>query len=473
MTIHKIQIILPFLLACFVYELEAQTQECFLLMAGKECSVSGEVFLAHNNELSGIEASMLKLVPSTEKINLLPGNKPLDLQAFKMLILQTNKGFAEGDAVAINEFGVAIAGGLSLKTDRNSKVKLLDPLLKSGLGGGVRYLALQHSKTARECIQLMGELYTEFGIKYPSGVGVADSNENWYMETGGGRSWAAIRIPNDHFFVAANSYRIGNISFSDSLNFISSYGLQDFCINKGLWDGNKVFNFSLIFGGGRKEKTGSNLYNSLRVWRAINLLCPDQGVSSESEYFPMFMKPYQKISLETLFSVLRDYYNNSLFDIWAEENLNKPERSIADWNCVHTSVISLNPGQEVDYGSVLWTGLSTPYSAVYIPVYFGVSTLPSEYEYAPRENDINSAFWIFKNRGDSFRNNYPLDASEWILKRKNLEKSLIVKHKKVVKEAAYLFQKDAEDGRNYLNQQTYSFARQALKISRLESKSKH
>ncbi|MEA1896446.1 MAG: C69 family dipeptidase, partial [Bacteroidota bacterium] len=168
-------------------------------MAGKECSVSGEVLLAHNNELSGVEASMLKLVSGTEKINLLPGNKSLDLQAYKMLILQTNKGFAEGDAVAVNERGVAIAGGLSLKADRNSKVKLLDPLLKNGLGGGVRYLALQHSKTARECIQLMGELYTEFGIKYPSGVGVADSNEIWYMETGGGKSWAAIRIPNDHF----------------------------------------------------------------------------------------------------------------------------------------------------------------------------------------------------------------------------------------------------------------------------------
>ena len=391
MIILKRQIILFFLLACFIPGL-TQTQECFLLMVGKECSVNGNVFLAHNNELSGVEASMLKLVPGTEKINLLPGNKSLDLQASKMLILQTNKGFAEGDAVAINEFGVAIAGGLSLKADRNSKVKLLDPLLKNGLGGGVRYLALQHSKTARECIQLIGKLYTEFGIKYPSGVGVADSNEIWYLETGGGKSWAAIRIPDDHFFVAANSYRIGNINFNDSLNFISSTGLEDFCENAGLWDGEDEYNFSLIFGGGRKEKTGSNRYNTLRVWRAMNLLSPGQNISSELDYFPMFMKPDQKVNLEILFSILRDYYNNSPYDIWTEENRNKPDRSIADWNCVHTSVISLSPGEEVGFGSVLWTGLSTPYSAVYIPVYLGVSILPSEYEYAPVEVDINSAF---------------------------------------------------------------------------------
>ncbi len=470
MIILKGQIILFFLLACIIPELQAQTQECFLLMVGKECSVSGDVFLAHNNELSGVEASMLKLVPGTEKINLLPENKSLNQQASKMLILQTNKGFAEGDAVAINEFGVAIAGGLSLKSDRNSKVKQLDPLLKNGLGGGVRYLALQHSKTARECIQLIGKLYTEFGIQYPSGVGVADSNEIWYLETGGGRSWVAIRIPNNHFFVTANSYRIGNINFNDSLNFISSPGLRDFCKKTGLWTGIEAFNFSLIFGGGRKEKTGSNRYNTLRVWRAMNLLSPGQHISSELEYFPVFMKPDQKISLETLFSILRDYYHNRPYDIWIKENCNKQDRSIADWNCVHTSVVSLNPGQDVDYGSVLWTGLSTPYSAVYIPVYLGVNTLPLEYKYAPGEADVNSAFWTFKILGDSFRNNYPQGISGWIIKRKNLEKRFIEKHTEVVRKAVYIFQTNENVGENYLNQQTQSFAQQALKIAELENK---
>ena len=470
MTIPKKQTILFFLLASIVYVLQAQTQECYLLMVGKECSLSGDVLLAHNNELSGVEASMLKLVSETEKIHLLPGGKSLDQYASKMLILQTNKGFAEGDAVAINKFGVAIAGGLSLKADQNAKVRLLDPLLKNGLGGGVRYLALQHSKTARECVQLMGKLYSEFGVKYPSGVGVADSNEIWYMETGGGHSWAAIRIPGDHYFITANSYRISVINFSDSLNFICSPGLQDYCKSKGLWSGKEDFNFSIIFGGGRKEKYGSNRYNTLRLWRAINLLSPSQNINSELEYFPVFIKPDQKISLEDLFSILRDYYNNSPYDIWAENNLTKPDRSIADWNCVHTSVICLSPGQETDYGSVLWAGLSTPYSAVYIPVYLGLNKLPSEYEYAPQEADISSAFWTFKILGDNFRNNYPRDASDWISIRQNLEKSFIKKHQEVIKEAARLFQKDPENVKNYLNQQTHRFAKQALKIAKPGSK---
>ncbi|MBL7138174.1 MAG: hypothetical protein ISS17_05335 [Bacteroidales bacterium] len=65
--------------------LAAQHQECYLLMAGRGATATGQVYLAHNNDLSGEEASML--------------------------VLQIYKGFAEGDSVAINAHGVAIAGG--------------------------------------------------------------------------------------------------------------------------------------------------------------------------------------------------------------------------------------------------------------------------------------------------------------------------------------------------------------------------
>ena len=66
----------------------------------------------------------------------------------RVMVLPSN-GFQEGPPRILYP-NVAIAGGLSLKADQNVKVILLDPLLKNGLGGGVRYLALQHLKTARE-----------------------------------------------------------------------------------------------------------------------------------------------------------------------------------------------------------------------------------------------------------------------------------------------------------------------------------
>ncbi len=441
-----------------------QGQECYLLMLGKECSENGKVLLAHNNELGGKEASMLRIVPVSEEIDILPENNYPFSETSAMLILQTNKGFAEGDAVAINKHGVAIAGGLSLKTDRNSKARKIDPLVPTGLGGGVRYLALQHSKTAKECVELMGKLYTKFGIKYPSAAGIADSNEVWYIEAGGGSSWAAVRIPDDKYIAAANSYRIARIDFNDTINYISSPGLKDFCIESGLWNGKDDFNFSLIFGGGRKESSGSNLYNSLRVWRAFNLLNPGLKIPDNQEYFPMFQKPEKKISLEKLFSILRDHYNNTPYDVWTKENTDNPKRAIADWNCVHTSVISIEPGVPPDYGSVIWTGLSTPYSAVYIPVYLGINDLPPDYEYAPEKPDRKSAFWQFKTLGDSLRSNYPDNASDWLIKRKRSESIFIKENEIIIKKATELYDENPDNGRKYLRDQTAYFAQKALQL---------
>ncbi|NQV03730.1 MAG: C69 family dipeptidase, partial [Bacteroidia bacterium] len=401
----------PFLLALFwlitaifpAYLL-SQHQECYLLMAGVEATVDGKVYLAHNNDLSGTEASMLVRVAGNQTIEELPGFVwPAD-QGYEMLVLQIYKGFDEGDAVAVNGHGVAIAGGLSLGKDRNKKAKMADPLVESGLGGGARYIALKHARTARQCIELVGRLYEQYGVKYPSGFGVADTNEIWYMESGGGYSWAAVKVPDSCYFIAANSYRIGEIIFDDSLNYLVSPGLKEFCINNQLWnEAEGTFNFASVFGGGRKEKTGDNLYNTRRIWRGTDLLNPELMFPSDTELFPMFLKPSRKIDLQQCFSILRDHYEGTPFDPLLHENNENSERTIACWNCVHTDVITLMPGEPVAYGAVIWTGVSTPYSAIYVPVYFGVSSIPAGYDNAPSTYNPSSAFWKFKVLSDQIR----------------------------------------------------------------------
>lgn len=77
--------------------------------------------------------------------------------------------------------------------------------------------ALERCKTAREAVQLMGELIE----KYEHGTGetllVADPNEGWVMEMAGydmngmGGVWVAQRVPDDQFFVAANQFRIRDV----------------------------------------------------------------------------------------------------------------------------------------------------------------------------------------------------------------------------------------------------------------------
>jgi dipeptidase len=440
----------------------SQQQECFLLMVGKEASADGKVLLAHNNDLSGLEASMLIRISTDEIINILPDNEISFNQSFGMLVLQTNLGFAEGDAVALNKHGVTIAGGMSLKRDRNSNAELIDPLVSSGLGGGVRYLALQHAKTARECVTLIGNLYNRYGIRYPSGIGIADTNEIWYMEAGGGHSWAAVRIPDNSYIVVANSYRIGKIDFNDTSRFICSPGLKSLSKKNG---SNTNFNFSDFFGNGVKEKTGNNLYNSRRVWRTLDLLNPSMHFSPEKETFPLFLQPEKKIDLQKCFSILRDYYSGTIYDVYKNTNSQNVERSIAVWNTVHTDVISLSPGEPVDYGCIIWTGLSSPFVSVYIPVYYGCRTIPAAYEYAPTDFDKNSAFWIYKSMGDLCRISYPLKMKSWQKLRYQFESEEIELQKTIEKKAETLVENHHHQLIDYLETTSNKFSKDALKLA--------
>ncbi len=454
------------LILLFPSELFSQQQECFLLMVGKDASANGQVLLAHNNDLSGIEAAMLIKVPANEKINILPDSSVSFNQPHEMLVLQTNIGFTEGDAVAINNHGVAIAGGLALKRDRNSNAEKTDPLVQSGLGGGIRYFALQHAKTARECVKIIGECYDKFGISYPSGVGVADTNEIWYMEVGGGHSWAAVRIPNDCYFVGANSYRIGKIDFHDTVNFICSPKLIDICEEYDLWDKSSGgFNFRDFFGNGVKEKMGNNYYNTRRLWRAMDILNPSMQLSPEEDSFPLFIQAEEKIDLQKCFTILRDYYSGTPFDIFKKENLNNPERSIAVWECVHTNVITLSPGKPIDYGSVLWTGLSSPFTAIYIPIYFGSKTIPSRFDFAPTDFDDNSAFWIFKNLGDLCKSEYPTKMKDWNELRNQFESNEIKKQEIIISEAEKIMINFPDQLSNYLGNRSDEFAFKAVKFA--------
>jgi dipeptidase len=454
------------LILLFPVALFSQQQECFLLMVGKDASANGQVLLAHNNDLSGIEASMLRRVPADEKINLLPDSSVSFKQNYEMLVLQTNIGFAEGDAVAINKHGVAIAGGLALKRDRNCHAEKLDPLVPSGLGGGVRYFALQHAKTARECVKIIGELYNEYGISYPSGVGIADTSEVWYLEAGGGHAWAAVRIPDDAYLVAANSYRIGEINYKDTINFICSPKLIAFCKTYDIGDKSKrAFNFRDFFGNGFKEKFGNNYYNTRRLWRAIDILNPSMQLSSEKEVYPLFIKPEAKVELQDCFTILRDCYSGTPFDIFKHDNLDNPERSIAVWNCVHTNVITLSPGKSTDYGCVLWTGLSSPFTAIYTPVYFGSRIIPSGFDLAPTDFDHHSAFWIFKKLGDLSKSEYPNQMKDWVNLRNQLEAMEIGDQPEIIREAEIIRHNHPKQLGSYLDKCSEESATKAVKLA--------
>ncbi len=176
---------------------------CYMILAGKHTTVDGSMLCAHNNDLEGHHASLYELLPamSYPKGAVIKVSDHLAVpqveKTYKCRLLKVWRGFMEGDAVAINEHQVAVAGGVDLGYDRSDNAEALDPLKPNGISGATRYIALQRSKTARECVELIGEFYNKYGISYTCGVGIADTQEAWYIEAGGGSCWVALRVPDD------------------------------------------------------------------------------------------------------------------------------------------------------------------------------------------------------------------------------------------------------------------------------------
>ncbi|MEN8155226.1 MAG: C69 family dipeptidase [Acidobacteriota bacterium] len=430
--------------------------ECFLIMAGNGTTSDGSVLLAHNNDLSGKEASLIEKYPRVkykagEYVHFPTGLKiPQAGETFEWMVLRIYKGFSEGDAVAVNEFQVAIAGGLALGDDRNEKAVEADPLIKKGLTGGVRYIALQRAKTARECVELIGSLYTKYGVTYPSGVGIADPDEIWYIESGGGRSWGAIRIPDDSVWVQANGFRIGEIDFEDKTNFLSSPDLKNFALQKGLWNPSEgKFHFARAFGKKKRSKL-NKFYNSRRVWRGISLLAPELKLDPDLQELPLFIKPEEKIGIKKLFSILRDHYQGTDYDIYAENGQNSKERAISVPGSVHTNVIQLRGWMPDDIGAVLWAGVGPTPFAIYIPYYFGVNKISKPFSTAGREYDPESAFWTFRSLCDLATPMYNKVAGRIIREWEEFETDELEIQAKVEKKALALFKKNKIEAKNWL-----------------------
>lgn len=377
--------------------------ECFMIMAGKKATVDGSVLIGHDDDLLGHNAAILEKIPRKQNgpdavVNFPNGLSIREAEmTYECLILKASRGFDEGDAIAINEHQVSIAGGVALEKDRNEKAREVDPVRKKGVTGLARYVALQRTRSARECVEALGGLYSKYGVAYCSGVAVADPKEIWYIEAGGGRSWAAVRIPDECYWPQANGFRIGKIYPNDRENYLCSKGLLDFARDKGLWNPEEgPFHFARAFGGKRDRTPGQEYFNSRRVWGCLRILSPSMDLDPYSLEFPVYTVPDSKIGVKDLFSALRDHYEGTEFDVINNPSVARNVRPIAVANCVHTDVVQLRSWFPPSIGGVLWAGLSSPSMTPYIPYYSGIDFVPRAYRLGGEFYDPSSAFWIYR-----------------------------------------------------------------------------
>lgn len=273
-------------------------------------------------------------------------------------------------------------------------------------------VAMERCKTAREAVKLMGELIEKYGY-YGTGetLVVADPQEGWVMEmcgydmNGTGGAWVAQRVPDDEFFVAANQFRIREIR-KDADDMMYSADVFDVAQRKGWWnpeDG--PLDWAKVYGDGEFHHP---YYSLRRVWRAQSLVSPSLNLPAWVEgaftkTYPFTIKPDQKLTVENIFSIHRDNYEGTEFDLTkglaagpfgdpnrfegqAEGVADKEgrlttlkgefERPLNIYRCVYAYVNQSRSDLPDPIGGVTWFGPDRPATSVLMPFYAGATGLP-------------------------------------------------------------------------------------------------
>lgn len=446
---------------------------CYMLIGGKNAFKDGVMLGGHNDDLFGYDAALMEIWPhikhgDSDTIVLPTGPAiPQPAETDRCVMLRTFRGTFAGDTIAINEHNVCLMGGNNLAIDRNDRAAAADPIVENGCAGGNRLAALMQSKTARECVEKIGSFYTTFGNRFPCCVGVFDTEEAWYIEGGGGTTWLAVRVPDDCYLIQSNGYRINEVDLDDEINVIHSPGLKEFLIEKGLWspdDG--PFNWARTFGRKFLENPETYYYNSRRVWSGIRFLSPSQVFDDKLEEFPTFMKPDEPITTEKVMQLLRYYNEDNELSAFPEEGGMGDVRPICVPNCIHSAVSELHRDKDVAYGGVLWSCVSSPIAAPFIPHFFGVSSIIPELTEGTDQYSDTSAFWQMRKLTNLVMNHFqkyhPVVAETWA----EYEKNTMAMKEIVAKEAEACFEEAPDKAEALMTAFCASMGHEALRIAR-------
>lgn len=310
--------------------------------------------------------------------------------------------------------------------------------------GSLIYIALQRSKTAREAIKIMTGLVAEYGYcSEGESFSISDANEVWILEMVGkgnpeqvkdkkgrvktvynkGGVWVAMRIPDGYISGHANQARITTFPLNDPENCMYSPDVITFARAKELFTGvDKDFSFSDTYAPVNFE--GARFCEA-RVWSGFNKVNKEMGQYLDyakginlKNRMPLFIKPDQKLTVQDVFGLMRDFYQGTELDMTKDAGAG-PYGCIVRWRPLTWKVDSVEYFNEraistqqtgfsfiaqsrswipAPIGGIIWFGVDDTYSTVYSPMYSCITRIPPSFAVgngSMMNFKPDAAFWVF------------------------------------------------------------------------------
>jgi dipeptidase len=290
-------------------------------------------------------------------------------------------------------------------------------------------LALQRAKTAREAIDVITELVAEYGYRSTGeSMSIADPEEAWLLEIigtgpgGEGAVWVARRVPDGHISCHANKARIAVFPLDDPEDCRYSANVVSFAAARGYYDPDtgEPFRFCDAYGPSTPR---SCRYSDTRVWSVFRRAAPSLNLSADrtravegAEPYPLWIKPDKKLALADVFSLMRDHYEGTEFDMrtgvdagpfgsplrcrpldWKVDDADYAwERPISTQQTGFTFVSQSRSWLPDPIGGVYWYGVDDTYTTCYVPLYCGINAIPEAYTQGTLNAfSWDSAWWVF------------------------------------------------------------------------------
>ncbi|MGC7976311.1 C69 family dipeptidase, partial [Salmonella enterica] len=208
---------------------------CTTLLVGNQASADGSFIIARNEDGSANNAKHKVIHPvafhqqGEYKAHRNNFSWPLPETAMRYTAIHdfdTNDN-AMGEA-GFNSAGVGMS---ATETIYNGRAALAaDPYVtKTGITeDAIESVILPVAQSARQGAKLLGDIIEQKGAGEGFGVAFIDSKEIWYLETGSGHQWLAVRLPADSYFVSANQGRLRYYDPNDNANYMASPTLVSF-----------------------------------------------------------------------------------------------------------------------------------------------------------------------------------------------------------------------------------------------------
>ena len=273
-----------------------------------------------------------------------------------------------------NEMGVTVSATETLNGNGKVNGRNVDPMVTKKVDGivgieesDIPTVILSEAASAREGVELLLDIYDNYGCYYASGLFIADQNEIWYIENCSGTQYVALKLHDDIMFLEPNMSVIGTIDLDDTENVIASDRLIEVAKLAGTFVGDEeenIINYRASYSrlGSSSRNRLSNGINFLNAsygyaeadLNADNSLYTISNIDADGQIVPL----YTNIEADRALTV-DDIVNYYKVD------------GIANTGNTDTAFFQIYKEADrcKEYGTVEWTSMSHGAYNVFIPNY--------------------------------------------------------------------------------------------------------